>query len=158
MSDARFRVGVISDTHDLLRPEVLDELSGSDLILHIGDVCSQAVLDELGRLTPVQAVRGNCDHGSWADLLPHTLDLNVCGWNIHMVHDRADLSIDPEESGVDIVIFGHSHKPHFEHRDGIVYLNPGSAGRRRFHLPVSVARVELTSKWATFDLVEWPDL
>jgi uncharacterized protein len=135
------RVGVISDTHGLLRPEALGFLNGSDAIIHCGDICDPKVLAELARIAPVMAVRGNNDTGDWARMLPES-DLRCFGEiYVYAIHDLSQIDIDPVAAGVSVVLSGHSHKPHLESRDGVVYLNPGSAGPRRFKLPVSVAEL-----------------
>ena len=135
------RIGVISDTHGLVRPQALQALRGSDLIIHAGDVGKPEVLEELRSLAPVAAVRGNVDRGAWADDLPDERTVEVCGARIHVVHNLATLASEPE--GCRMVISGHSHRPSVQRRDGVVYLNPGSAGPRRFTLPVAVATVRL---------------
>lgn len=135
------RVGVISDTHGLLRPQALDALRGSRLIIHAGDVGKPEVLLPLRALAPTYVVRGNVDRGRWADRLPMTERVAAGGLWIHVLHDIADLDLDPAAAQVAAVVFGHSHKPSIARRDGVLYLNPGSAGPRRFDLPVSVARV-----------------
>ena len=132
-------VGVLSDTHGLLRPEVMAALDGSDIILHAGDVGKSEILEELGGLAPVFAIRGNVDRGVWSERLPLTQVVEVADALVYMVHDLNDLAIDPVAAGMKAVISGHSHMPKSEHRDGVLYLNPGSAGPRRFRLPVTVS-------------------
>jgi putative phosphoesterase len=134
-------IGLISDTHDLLRPEAAEVLRGSDHVMHAGDICAPSVLDDLRRIAPVTAVRGNNDTGSWAEGLPQTHVLHIAGIAILMVHDLATLAIDPAAAGVHVVVSGHSHRPLVERRHGILYVNPGSAGPRRFRLPVSVGQL-----------------
>lgn len=136
-----FRVGLISDTHGLLRLEAEHEMRGADHIVHAGDICAPDILDSLGRIAPVTAVRGNNDRGPWAERLPQTTLLRVGSVNILAVHDLATLTIDPRACGVQVVVAGHSHRPLIESRDDILYVNPGSAGPRRFRLPVSVAQL-----------------
>jgi putative phosphoesterase len=131
------RIGLISDTHNLVRPEALQWLAGCDSIVHAGDVCTLHVLEVLARIAPVTAVRGNNDIGSWADALPGETTLSIAGIAIHVVHDIADLSVDPHAEGIDAVVTGHSHRPLIEMRDGVLFVNPGSAGPRRFKLPIS---------------------
>jgi uncharacterized protein len=138
-------VGVISDTHGLLRPEAVDVLRGVELILHAGDVGKPEVLDELRRLAPTFVVRGNVDHGDWASQLPVSEIVEVGGRIFYMLHDIGELDLDPPTAGFAAVIFGHSHLPLIETRDGVLFLNPGSAGPRRFKLPVSVARVRVSA-------------
>ena len=137
------RIGLISDTHGLLRPQALAFLDGCDRIVHGGDVCDAKVLDALGRIAPVVAVRGNNDRGAWADALPTTCALRVGGVTLFAVHDLADLKRTTLPPDVSIVVHGHSHKPAVVERDGVVYVNPGSAGPRRFSLPISVADVRI---------------
>lgn len=135
-------IGVISDTHGLLRPETLTLLEGCGLILHLGDVGSKqedaALLERLGTLAPVAAVRGNIDTAPWADSLPMTLDLTVNGWRLHLVHILAEF--DPA-SPCDAVLHGHSHKPRNEWQDGKLLFNPGAAGKRRFRLPITLGKL-----------------
>ncbi|HEY9569308.1 MAG TPA: metallophosphoesterase family protein [Thalassobaculum sp.] len=135
------RVGVISDTHGLLRPEAVDRLAGVDRILHAGDIGRAEVVDGLRRIAPVDAIRGNVDAGAWAAAYPETLTVAIDGRRIHLVHALEWLRIDP--ASVDVVVSGHSHKPGVATRAGVLYLNPGSAGPRRFRLPVSVAILEV---------------
>jgi uncharacterized protein len=137
-------IGVISDTHGLLRPEALNTLRGADLILHAGDVGRPEVLDELRRLAPTFVVRGNVDHGDWATRLPVSEIVEVGDHSFYMLHDIGELELDPPTAGFAAVIFGHSHQPSIETRDGVLFLNPGSAGPRRFKLPVSVARIHVS--------------
>jgi hypothetical protein len=138
-------VGVISDTHGLLRSEAVDALRGVELILHAGDVGKPEVLDELRLLAPTFAVRGNVDHGDWASQLAVSEIVEVGGRSFYMLHDIGELDLDPPTAGFAAVIFGHSHQPLIETRDGVLFLNPGSAGPRRFKLPVSVARVSVSA-------------
>ena len=142
-------VGVISDTHGLVRREALDALSGSDLIVHAGDVGAQRVLDALSELAPVHAVSGNVDQGEWANELPSTQVATVGQARLYVLHRLVDLAVDPTKLGIAAVISGHSHKPLIDTRDGVLYLNPGSAGPRRFRLPVAVGRltVEGANVW-----------
>jgi putative phosphoesterase len=136
---ATSRIGVISDTHNLVRPEALARLAGCDAIIHAGDICGQPVLDALAQIAPVTAVRGNNDIGGWAEPLPTHATLSVQQVKILVVHDIRDLNVDPRAEGIGVVITGHSHKPVIEARDGVLFVNPGSAGPRRFKLPVSAA-------------------
>jgi len=144
MSKRDILIGVISDTHGLLRPEALDVLRGSDMVIHAGDVGSAAIIEELRRIAPVFAVRGNIDTGAWADGLPMTEIVDVGERTFFVLHQIAELDLDPAAAGFAAVIFGHSHQPSIETREGVLYLNPGSAGPRRFRLPVSVARVRVS--------------
>jgi len=134
-------VGIISDTHGLMRPEALAALAGSDLIIHAGDIGKPEVLRALQRLAPTFAVRGNVDEGPWSNLLPEQLDVAVGSLRFHVLHRIADLLIDPAKERIAAVIYGHSHKPAIEWRGDLLFLNPGSAGPRRFNLPITVARV-----------------
>jgi len=135
------RVGLISDTHALLRPQAFDYLRGSDHIVHAGDIVDPATLDQLATLAPLTAVRGNNDLGPWARELPESISMTLGGVIIHIIHDLKELAIDPVAEGVRVVLAGHSHKPSCTRRDGVLYVNPGSAGRRRFKLPVSVGEL-----------------
>ena len=137
------RIGVISDTHGLLRPEAIAALSGSDRILHAGDVGDPEIIDRLRELAPVTAVRGNVDRDPWAAALPETELVEVVGVSIYMLHDLAQLNLKPEPAGFRVVIYGHSHRPKVEEKNGVLYFNPGSAGPRRFQLPVSLGRLEM---------------
>ncbi len=147
-------VGVISDTHGLLRPEAVAALQGSDLILHAGDVGSESILDQLRAIAPTSAVRGNVDTAIWATALPLTDVIPAGGLDLYMLHDRAALDLDPVAAGFAAVIFGHSHRPGAELRNGVLYLNPGSAGPRRFTLPVSVARLTIDGGRLTHEIIE----
>ena len=137
------RLGVISDTHGLLRPEAVRALVGADLIVHAGDVGGPEVLDGLRALAPVVAVRGNNDRGRWARALATTEVVERAGRRVYVLHDLEELDVDPRAAGFDAVIAGHSHQPRVERRDEVLYLNPGSAGPRRFRLPVALAWLEL---------------
>ena len=141
MKRKRFGLGVISDTHGLLRPEAVEALRGSDMIVHAGDVGSPDVLRGLAALAPVTAVRGNNDHGSWATRLPLTDVLDLGGVLLYVIHDVKELDLDPRAAGLSEVIAGHSHQPRSEERDGVLFFNPGSAGPRRFRLPISVGKI-----------------
>jgi hypothetical protein len=136
-------IGVISDTHGLLRPEALEALRGASHILHAGDVGDIALLEALRQLAPVTAIRGNIDTSGPTAQLPATEAIEIDGRLIYLVHSLADLDLKPEAAGIAVVITGHSHKPSVETRNGVLYLNPGSAGPRRFKLPVSVAHLYL---------------
>jgi uncharacterized protein len=134
-------IGVISDTHGLLRPEALTALSGSDYIIHAGDIGDPTILSKLGEIAPVTAVRGNVDHGEWAEQPPLTNVLEAGGVNIYVLHILETLDLKPEAAGFGAVVSGHSHTPKQETKNGVLYFNPGSAGPRRFTLPVSVGRL-----------------
>ncbi|MGZ8242948.1 metallophosphoesterase family protein [Methylomagnum sp.] len=143
MTTPAFIIGVISETHGLLRPEALAALRGSDLILHAGDVGKPEVLDGLREIAPVVAVRGNVDAGAgaWADALPARETVEVAGLALHLLHNLDELAPCPAQAGFAAVIFGHSHQPTLERRGGVLYFNPGSAGPRRFKLPIAVGRL-----------------
>lgn len=132
-------IGVISDTHGLLRPEALEALTGVDAILHAGDIGKPEILEELNKIAPVTAVRGNNDKGDWARDIPGRQLIEINGARIYMLHDLKELDLSPEHAGIRVVITGHSHKPVIQNRNGILYLNPGSAGPRRFKLPITFA-------------------
>lgn len=132
------KIGVISDTHGLVRPEALTALRGTDLILHAGDIGGAEVIEALERIAPVTAIRGNNDTGAWAKQIPATVDLRIEDTAFHIVHSVRDL--DPRAAAkAGVVVSGHSHRPSIERRDQVLYLNPGSAGPRRFKLPVALA-------------------
>ncbi len=147
-------IGVISDTHGLLRPEALEALQGADLILHAGDVGPREVLERLGEIAPVVAVRGNVDTAIWATALPLADVIEAGGVQLYMLHDRTALDLDPVAAGFAAVIFGHSHRPGAERRDGVLFLNPGSAGPRRFTLPVTIARLTIEGTALTHEIIE----
>ncbi len=147
------RIGLISDTHGLLRPEAVAALQGCAQIIHAGDIGKPQVLDGLRAIAPLEAIRGNIDTADWAQVLPERLDLRIEGLTLHVLHDLKQLDIDPLAAGVDVVIAGHSHKPKVERRDGVLYINPGSAGPRRFSLPISLALLELNDGDAQVELI-----
>jgi putative phosphoesterase len=134
-------VGVISDTHGLLRAEVLEVLAGVDLIVHAGDIGSPQIIDALRNLAPVVAIRGNVDRGTWADEFPETEIVEIDDLHLYVLHDLGQLDLDPAAAGFRVVIYGHSHNPSVIEKQGVVYLNPGSAGPRRLRLPISLARM-----------------
>jgi putative phosphoesterase len=148
------RVGVISDTHGLMREQAIAALEGSELIIHAGDIGTPEVLERLSRIAPVRAVRGNNDRADWARALPLTDVIELGAHRVYLLHDLAELDIDPAAAGMSAVIAGHSHKPLAQIRDSVLYLNPGSAGPRRFTLPISVARLRVTSDGLEHELVE----
>ncbi len=147
-------MGVLSDTHGLVRPEAIQALRGSDLIVHAGDVGSPEVLERLREIAPTRAVRGNVDRGAWAESLPQSDVVEVDGTDLFLIHAIQDLDLDPAAAGFAAVICGHSHQPSAERRGGVLYLNPGSAGPRRFRLPVAVARIHLSRGRLRHELVE----
>jgi putative phosphoesterase len=137
------RIGVISDTHGLLRPEALAALRGVEHILHAGDLGGPEILESLLEVAPVTAVRGNVDRGPWAAALPESEVVEFEGVSVYMLHDLGQLDLKPEASGFRLVIYGHSHQPKLEEKNGVLYFNPGSAGPRRFRLPVSLGMLEI---------------
>lgn len=149
-----FSVGLISDTHGLLRPEALDALRASDLIVHAGDIGHPRVLAQLEKLAPVRAVRGNIDTGPWATAVPETAIIQIGAISLYVIHNVADLEIDQSATGYTVVVAGHSHRPVHELRNGVHFVNPGSAGPRRFRLPVSVARLSVTGADVAVQLIE----
>src|SRR5262249_28369482 len=149
------RIGVISDTHNLLRPEARQFLSGSDRIVHCGDICEPGVIAQLSHIAPVTAVRGNNDQGAWAEVLPESDMIRVGAILVFAIHDLSMLDIDPAASDVAVVLSGHSHRPSISRRDGVIYLNPGSAGPRRFTLPISAAEIMIADGAIVPRLVEF---
>jgi uncharacterized protein len=148
------RVGLISDTHGLLRPEALAYLEGSDFIVHGGDIGGPEILDALAAIAPLTVVRGNNDKAAWAAQLPEGAFLEVGDVLIHVVHDVATMDIDPVAAGVQVVVSGHSHQPRIERRDGVLFVNPGSAGPRRFKLPVSAGVLTISGSEVTAALAD----
>lgn len=149
------RIGLVSDTHDLLRPEVLDWLRGSDHIIHAGDICGAAVLEALADLAPLTAVRGNNDRGPWAQRLRERECVRLGGATILVLHDLLDLRRAPDTSGATTVVTGHSHQPRVQEREGVLYVNPGSAGPRRFKLPISAGELRVEQGRVTAHLVQF---
>jgi len=152
---ARKLIGVISDTHGLVRPQAIEALEGVDMILHAGDVGNQEVLDTLNEIAPVVAVRGNNDKGEWAESLPDWEVVEIGNVSIYMLHDVKEIDISPAGS-FQVVVSGHSHKPAIEERRGVLYVNPGSAGPRRFTLPVSVAHLRVVGDKVKANIIELP--
>ena len=145
MSSSAIRIGVISDTHNLVRPEARLALAGVTRILHAGDICERDVLDELAAIAPVTAVRGNNDRGAWAGSIRISEAVEIGGVSIYMLHDLSELDLDPGAAGFRVVISGHSHRPAVREKDSVLFVNPGSAGPRRFSLPVSLAFIEISA-------------
>ena len=154
MTRSDMQVGLISDTHGLLRPEAVTALVGSDFIVHAGDIGDSSILDQLSKIAPITAVRGNNDKGMWASHIRDTEVLEVGAALIYVVHDVADLDLDPAAAGFHVVVSGHSHQPAIEWRDDVLFINPGSAGPRRFKLPVSVATLKISAQAIAPRLVE----
>ena len=149
------RVGRISDTHGLLRPEATAFLRGSDFIVHAGDIVDAAILDRLAAIAPVTAVRGNNDKGAWAMRLSETEVLEIDEVLIYVLHDLAALDVDPAAAGFRVVVSGHSHRPRITERDGVLYVNPGSAGPRRLNLPIAAAELTVAGDKVDARLVEF---
>jgi putative phosphoesterase len=147
------RIAVLSDTHGLLRPEILPELAGVDRILHAGDVGDPAILEALRAVAPVTAIRGNIDRSGPCADLPATEAIELGGCLIYMLHNLDELDLNPAAAGIAAVIYGHSHKPSIAHRDGVLYLNPGSIGPRRFTLPITFAMLRVESAVPTAELI-----
>ncbi len=143
------KVGIISDTHGLIRPEALNLLKGSDLIVHAGDIGSEKVLTALKKLAPVNAVQGNIDFGNWVAKLPKTEVVEIDQILIYVIHNLDELDLSPVDANIDVVVYGHSHKPLIEKREGVFFINPGSAGPRRFHLPISIALLDIEGEKIT---------
>ncbi|MDP2602161.1 MAG: metallophosphoesterase family protein [Deltaproteobacteria bacterium] len=147
-------IGLISDTHGLVRPEALEALCGVDLIIHAGDIGKAEVLDALKPIAPLHAIRGNNDRGTWVKKLPDTMILTVGGVKLYLIHDVHELSFEPSKDGIAAVISGHSHKPSIVERDGVLFVNPGSAGPRRFKLPVAVGKLRIIDGNVKVEIVE----
>lgn len=151
---ASLRIGLIADTHGLLRPEALARLQGCDHLIHAGDIGKPEILAQLQAIAPLSAVRGNNDQGDWAKDLPTRLLLKFGRTALYVLHDLAELDIDPPAQRIAVVIAGHSHKPGLEQRDGVLYVNPGSAGPRRFSLPIGLGFLHLEQGRVRAELVE----
>jgi putative phosphoesterase len=139
-------IGIISDTHSLLRPEAIKRLAGVDHIIHAGDIGAPEVIKGLQRIAPITAVRGNIDAGEWAKNYPDTELVVLGGRTLYVLHNLNEIKLDPAASGFDVVISGHSHRPKIETKNGVLYVNPGSAGPRRFKLPIAVATLEFSDR------------
>jgi putative phosphoesterase len=148
------RVGLVSDTHGLLRPQALAALQGCVHIVHGGDIGGAAILQQLAAIAPVTAVRGNNDAGDWADAIRETEVIEIGGLRIYAIHDLKQFALAPGAGPVDVVVSGHSHRPKIEEKGGVLYVNPGSAGPRRFKLPVSVAELVIENGKASARIVE----
>ena len=147
------RIGLIADTHNLLRPEALAALQGVDHLIHAGDIGGPHILADLEHIAPLSVVRGNNDQDSWADAIPERLTLRFGAIALHVLHDLKQLDIDPAAQGIDVVIAGHSHKPLHEKRNGVLYLNPGSAGPRRFKLLIGVGLLHIEGRQVRAKLI-----
>lgn len=148
------RVGVISDTHGLLRPEAVAALQGSDLILHAGDIGKPEILTDLNAIAPVVAVRGNNDRGKWAEAIPERETITIEAVGIHLLHIGQELNLTLKPINFQVVISGHSHKPRIAEHEGMLFVNPGSAGPRRFKLPISVARLQIHGRAVRAEIIE----
>ncbi|GLX15741.1 phosphoesterase [Pseudomonas straminea] len=147
------KIGLIADTHGLLRPQALAALEGVDHLIHAGDIGGPQILAELERIAPLSVVRGNNDGDAWADGIPEHLTLRFGAISLYVLHDLKQLAIDPKAEGIDVVIAGHSHKPLHDVRDGVLYLNPGSAGPQRFKLPIGVALLHIDEDGVRAELI-----
>lgn len=147
------RIGLIADTHNLLRPEALAALQCVDHLIHAGDIGGPHILEQLERIAPLSVVRGNNDSDAWASTIPEHLTLNFDAITLHVLHDLKQLNLDPAAQGINVVIAGHSHKPLHEERGGVLYLNPGSAGPRRFKLPIGVAILHIDGHGVRAELI-----
>ena len=147
-------VGVISDTHGLLRSQAVDALLGSDLIIHAGDIGAADVIEQLREIAPVVAIKGNVDREPWAETFADTQTVRIEGVSVYVVHNVREMNFNPGASGFDVVISGHSHKPLVEKRDDVLYVNPGSAGRRRFSLPIALAKLKISDRNVHATIVE----
>ena len=148
------QIGVISDTHGLLRPEALFALAGSDHIIHAGDIGEPAILDKLTDIAPLTAVRGNVDHGAWAKKIPEINVLEVGGVSIYIIHNLQELDLKPEASGFAALVYGHSHVAKREIKNGVLYFNPGSAGPKRFVLPVTLGKLLIRNQELEPEIIE----
>jgi uncharacterized protein len=147
-------IGVISDTHGLLRPEAVNALHDSDYIIHAGDIGDSGILDRLNEIAPVTAVRGNVDHEPWAQNIKQTNVLEVKGVSLYVLHILDELDLKPEAAGFAAVVYGHSHVPKLEKKNGVLFFNPGSAGPKRFGLPVTVGRLRVLGKKLEAEIVQ----
>ena len=154
MPPASIHVGLISDTHGLLRPEAVTALGGCDFIVHAGDIGDPSILDRLAKIAPTTAVRGNNDMGNWASRIPETEVLDVGAILIYVLHDVGELDLDPVAAGFQVIVAGHSHQASIKWRDNVLFINPGSAGPRRFKLPVSVGKLAISGQAVSPRLIE----
>jgi putative phosphoesterase len=150
----RGRIGLVSDTHGLVRSEALAALKGSEVIIHAGDIGKPEVLDSFGSIAPVVAIRGNNDRDLWAKKIPDALNLEINGVKIHVIHNVNELNADPANAAFRVIVSGHSHKPRVMERDGILFINPGSAGPRRFKLPVTVGTLWIKRRNVHAEIIE----
>jgi uncharacterized protein len=148
------RIGIISDTHGLLRPAAIEHLAGSDYIIHAGDIGAPGVIDRLREIAPITAIRGNVDAGGWANEYPDTELVVLGGRAFYVLHNLKDIKLDPAALGIDVVVSGHSHRPKIEAKDGVLYVNPGSAGPRRFKLPIGLACLTISDRGIVPQILE----
>ena len=148
------RIGIISDTHGLLRPEAIEQLAGSDHIIHAGDIGDPEVIEGLRRIAPTTAIRGNIDVGTWAKDYPDTQLVVLGGRAFYVLHNLKEIDVDPAASGFNIVVSGHSHRPRIETKAGVLYVNPGSAGPRRFKLPIALALLTISNRTIVPEIME----
>jgi putative phosphoesterase len=148
------RIGLVSDTHGWVRPEALAALKGSEVIIHAGDIGKAEVLDSFGSIAPVIAIKGNNDRDHWAKKVPDCLNLEINGIKIHVIHNVRDLEAHPAHDGIRIIVSGHSHKPGVVERDGVLFINPGSAGPQRFKLPIAVAKLRIERGRVRGEIIE----
>jgi uncharacterized protein len=148
------RIGLVSDTHGWVRPEALAALKGSEVIIHAGDIGKAEVLDSFGSIAPVIAIKGNNDRNLWAKKVPDGLNLEINGIKIHVIHNVKDLEAHPAHDGIRIIVSGHSHKPGVVERDGVLFINPGSAGPQRFKLPIAVAKLRIERGRVRGEIIE----
>jgi uncharacterized protein len=154
MREDKIILGIISDTHSLLRPEAIEALRASDRILHAGDIGNPEILEALTKIAPVTAIRGNIDTEPWVSNLPETEVVEAAGVSIYMLHDIRELDLNPAAAGFRVVIYGHSHEPKIEEKNSVLYFNPGSAGPRRFDLPITVGRLSIHEGKVQAEVVE----
>lgn len=148
-------IGIISDTHNLLRLEAVNALKGSDIIIHAGDIGRSEIIERLKNIAPVYAVRGNIDRSPWGNTLPITDIIEISGKFLYVLHNIHEIDVDPVAAGFDAVISGHSHKPNIENKNGVFFINPGSAGPRRFSLPVTIASLQIVGDSISCDIIEF---
>ena len=153
MKEVAYKIGVISDTHGLLRPEAEKNLEGSDVIVHAGDIGNFEIINKLEKIATIYAIRGNIDKENWADEFPETLELEILNKKIFIIHNIKEVDVSNEKK-YNIIISGHSHKPLIKNINGVLYLNPGSAGKRRFNLPISIAQIKIIEGNVSTEIIE----
>lgn len=150
------KIGVIADTHGLLRPEAKAALKTSDVIFHAGDIGRPEIILELRKIAPVYAVRGNTDREEWADLYPKTSFVRFGGHNFYILHDLQSLDLDPESAGISVVVSGHSHQANIREKNNVLYINPGGAGPKRFKFPIGIGRLTISGRKIEADIIQLP--